>query len=31
MAENSSPLLAEVHENESLVGSRTGVVGGKKG
>jgi len=31
MAENSSPLLAEVHENESLVGSFTGVVGGKKG
>ena len=31
MAENSLPLPAEVHENESLVGSRSGVVGGKKG
>lgn len=31
MAVNSLPLLAEVHENESLVGSGTVVVGGKKG
>ena len=30
MAENSLPLLAEVDANEGLVGSRTGVVGGKK-